>query len=298
MEWAFRGPATLRDRLGRLDCAAIAAMPPEDLEAVFKEKPALHRYPGSMAKRTHALCVHIVEHYDADAAERSGRACAIPPSCSAASARSRGTARRRRRSSSPSWASASRWRRRGGRPARHRSPTRNPAPSPTSTRAEPRACPRVEAGAEGQGEVEGRVAPGATAWPTSRGGARVRRRSRVRPARWPTPRSGRRPAGALCQADAPAWMTSSVSDQPAWSSTRPPPTTVATTRAVDTSSSMPPWNPGTTVKGIPITVRGARSHRCRAEPPPPGAHRSTGTTSTGAGSAPGRRSTGGTAYPA
>jgi uncharacterized HhH-GPD family protein len=69
MEWAFRGPATLRDRLGRLDCAAIAAMEPETLEAVFKEKPALHRYPGSMAKRTHALCVHVVEHYDGDAAK-------------------------------------------------------------------------------------------------------------------------------------------------------------------------------------------------------------------------------------
>jgi uncharacterized HhH-GPD family protein len=67
MEWAFRGPATLRDRLGRLDCAAIAAMSPEDLEAVFKEKPALHRYPGSMAKRTHALCVQVVEEYGGDA---------------------------------------------------------------------------------------------------------------------------------------------------------------------------------------------------------------------------------------
>ncbi len=42
-------------------------MPPEDLEAVFKEKPALHRYPGSMAKRTHALCVHIVDEYEGDA---------------------------------------------------------------------------------------------------------------------------------------------------------------------------------------------------------------------------------------
>ena len=67
MEWAFRGPSTLRDRLGRLDCAAIAAMPPEALEAVFKEKPALHRYPGSMAKRTHALCVHVMEEYGGDA---------------------------------------------------------------------------------------------------------------------------------------------------------------------------------------------------------------------------------------
>jgi uncharacterized HhH-GPD family protein len=66
MEWAFRGPATLRERLGRLDCTAIAAMDPEQLDAVFREKPALHRYPSSMAKRTHALCAHIVEHYDGE----------------------------------------------------------------------------------------------------------------------------------------------------------------------------------------------------------------------------------------
>jgi uncharacterized HhH-GPD family protein len=67
MEWAFRGPSTLRDRLGRLDCSAIAAMPVDDLEAVFKEKPALHRYPASMAKRTHALCEQVVEEYGGDA---------------------------------------------------------------------------------------------------------------------------------------------------------------------------------------------------------------------------------------
>jgi uncharacterized HhH-GPD family protein len=67
MEWAFRGPSTLRDRLGRLDASAIAAMPVDDLEAVFKEKPALHRYPGSMAKRTHALCEQVVAEYDGDA---------------------------------------------------------------------------------------------------------------------------------------------------------------------------------------------------------------------------------------
>ena len=68
MEWAFKGPSTLRDRLGGLDATKIAAMPPEELEAVFREKPALHRYPGSMAKRTHALCVHLVDEYDGDAA--------------------------------------------------------------------------------------------------------------------------------------------------------------------------------------------------------------------------------------
>ena len=68
MEWAFRGPATLRDRLGTLDAEAIAAMSPDEVEAVFRQKPALHRYPASMAKRTHALATHIVEHYDGDAA--------------------------------------------------------------------------------------------------------------------------------------------------------------------------------------------------------------------------------------
>ena len=68
MEWAFRGPASLRDRLGVLDARAIAAMPVDDVEAVFRAKPALHRYPGSMAKRTHALAEHLVEHYDGDTA--------------------------------------------------------------------------------------------------------------------------------------------------------------------------------------------------------------------------------------
>src|SRR5437588_5550698 len=68
MEWAFRGPATLRERLGALDAAAIAAMTPEALDAVFRAKPALHRFPSSMAKRTHALCAHLVEHYEGDAA--------------------------------------------------------------------------------------------------------------------------------------------------------------------------------------------------------------------------------------
>lgn len=68
MEWAFRGPATLSERLGGLDATRIAAMSTESVEAVFREKPALHRYPASMAKRTHALCVHIVDHYGGDAA--------------------------------------------------------------------------------------------------------------------------------------------------------------------------------------------------------------------------------------
>lgn len=69
MEWAFRGPSLLRGRLGgRLDAAEIAAMDPEALEVVFRTKPALHRYPASMAKRTHALCRHITDQHGADAA--------------------------------------------------------------------------------------------------------------------------------------------------------------------------------------------------------------------------------------
>jgi uncharacterized HhH-GPD family protein len=69
MEWAFKAPYTLRGRLGGLDCAAIAAMPEADVEAAFREKPALHRFPASMAKRAHALCRHLVEEYDGDAAK-------------------------------------------------------------------------------------------------------------------------------------------------------------------------------------------------------------------------------------
>jgi uncharacterized HhH-GPD family protein len=68
MEWAFRGPLTLKERLGgSLDAETIAAMDPEKIEAVFREKPAMHRYPGSMGKRTHALCSYIADHYGGDA---------------------------------------------------------------------------------------------------------------------------------------------------------------------------------------------------------------------------------------
>jgi uncharacterized HhH-GPD family protein len=65
MEAAFRAPFVLRERLsGRLDAATIAAMSPDEIDAVFRERPALHRFPGSMAKRAHAVCQYLVEHYD------------------------------------------------------------------------------------------------------------------------------------------------------------------------------------------------------------------------------------------
>ena len=65
MEWAFRAPTVLKERLGeRFAPPAIAAMDAEDLVAVFCAKPALHRYPAVMARRLHALCVHLVEHHE------------------------------------------------------------------------------------------------------------------------------------------------------------------------------------------------------------------------------------------
>ena len=68
MELAFIGPHRLDQRVdGPLTPATIAAMSPEELEPRFREKPALHRYPGSMAKRVHALAVHLVEEHDGDA---------------------------------------------------------------------------------------------------------------------------------------------------------------------------------------------------------------------------------------
>ncbi|MFZ4669933.1 MAG: HhH-GPD-type base excision DNA repair protein [Microthrixaceae bacterium] len=68
MEWAFRGPATLRDRLGGdLDAERIASMDVDDFVAICSEKPAIHRFPSSMGTRVHELCTFVVEHYDGDA---------------------------------------------------------------------------------------------------------------------------------------------------------------------------------------------------------------------------------------
>jgi uncharacterized HhH-GPD family protein len=70
MEWAFIGPHRLKERLGgQLDAAHIAAMAPEELEVVFKGPRALHRFPGSMAKRTQEMCRHLVEHHGGSAAD-------------------------------------------------------------------------------------------------------------------------------------------------------------------------------------------------------------------------------------
>lgn len=67
MEWAFLGPSLLRQRLGRLDAAEIAAMDPEEFLVVAKGPRAIHRFPGSMAKRVQQVCAHLVEHHGGDA---------------------------------------------------------------------------------------------------------------------------------------------------------------------------------------------------------------------------------------
>ncbi|MFG2823147.1 HhH-GPD-type base excision DNA repair protein [Kitasatospora sp. NPDC048365] len=69
MEWAFTGPYTISRRLDAddLDAHRIAAADPEEFAALLSEKPAVHRYPGSMAKRVQQLCQYLVEHYDGDA---------------------------------------------------------------------------------------------------------------------------------------------------------------------------------------------------------------------------------------
>jgi uncharacterized HhH-GPD family protein len=60
---AFSGPLELRRRLGRFDAAAIAGADPGELEEVFRRKPAIHRFPGNMARRVQELCAAVEEDY-------------------------------------------------------------------------------------------------------------------------------------------------------------------------------------------------------------------------------------------
>jgi uncharacterized HhH-GPD family protein len=68
LQKAFSGPLELSRRIGGLDARTIAAMEPDRLDAIFRERPALHRFPGNMARRTQELVTAIVERYDGDAA--------------------------------------------------------------------------------------------------------------------------------------------------------------------------------------------------------------------------------------
>ena len=64
---AFAGPQRLKERIGSLDAKTIAAMDPDEVEMVFRERPAIHRFPGSMAKRVQELCAVVAEEYDGKA---------------------------------------------------------------------------------------------------------------------------------------------------------------------------------------------------------------------------------------
>jgi uncharacterized HhH-GPD family protein len=64
---AFSGPLELKRRIGALDAAAIAGMDPNELDRAFRERPALHRFPGTMAMRTQELCAAIASEYEGDA---------------------------------------------------------------------------------------------------------------------------------------------------------------------------------------------------------------------------------------
>ncbi|MCC5580809.1 Fe-S cluster assembly protein HesB [Microtetraspora sp. AC03309] len=68
MEWAFAGPRTIADRLGHdLDAREIASYDPSEFAALLAAKPAVHRYPSSMAGRIQQLAAYLVEHYDGSA---------------------------------------------------------------------------------------------------------------------------------------------------------------------------------------------------------------------------------------
>ena len=62
---AFSGPLALQERLGALDADSLASA---DLEPLFRTRPAIHRFPSSMAQRVHDLAAHVRDHYDGDAA--------------------------------------------------------------------------------------------------------------------------------------------------------------------------------------------------------------------------------------
>jgi uncharacterized HhH-GPD family protein len=85
---AFSSPHELSKRIGGLDAGRIASMDPGELERVFREKPALHRFPGAMAARVQELCNVVVDEYGgraeriwteaADAADLRRRIGALP----------------------------------------------------------------------------------------------------------------------------------------------------------------------------------------------------------------------------
>ncbi|HET6302078.1 HhH-GPD-type base excision DNA repair protein [Microbacterium sp.] len=67
METAFAGPLKIRERVGTLDAGALAAYDPDAFAEAFKQPPAVHRFPGSMAARVQALCAAVEQAWGGDA---------------------------------------------------------------------------------------------------------------------------------------------------------------------------------------------------------------------------------------
>jgi len=67
METAFTGPLKIEQRVGSVDAATLASFDPEELVALFRQTPAVHRYPGSMAGRVQELCRAVVDDWGGDA---------------------------------------------------------------------------------------------------------------------------------------------------------------------------------------------------------------------------------------
>jgi uncharacterized HhH-GPD family protein len=68
VQTAFSGPLKLKRRLGVLDAAAIASADPDRVLEAFRERPAIHRFPGAMARRVQELCAYVSDEYEGDAA--------------------------------------------------------------------------------------------------------------------------------------------------------------------------------------------------------------------------------------
>jgi uncharacterized HhH-GPD family protein len=68
VQTAFSGPLKIKQRLGTLDASELASIDPDRLEAAFRERPAVHRFPGSMAMRVRDLCAFIAAEYGGDTA--------------------------------------------------------------------------------------------------------------------------------------------------------------------------------------------------------------------------------------
>jgi uncharacterized HhH-GPD family protein len=67
VQQAFLGPLRMKQRLGTLDAGAIAATDPAHLDEVFRQRPAIHRFPGNMARRVQELCAFVSERHDGQA---------------------------------------------------------------------------------------------------------------------------------------------------------------------------------------------------------------------------------------